>query len=80
MPIGFKVSKETYKFSVWWEGKLILFGVTTDPIRRECDMQERFPGARLQIIGRKTTLQKALQWEDRQERRLRRKNEATHGS
>ncbi len=38
-------------------------GITTDPVRRQADHQQRWPGGRLQVVIGPTTEAQARAWE-----------------
>ena len=56
------MEKDTYKYHAKLGKKIIDKGITFDLIRRECDLQEKFPGVRLKQVGRRTTHIAALKW------------------
>lgn len=54
--------KDTYKYQVKMGRKVVDRGCTSVLDRREAEIQERYPEARLQLIGRRTTREAALRW------------------
>lgn len=54
--------RDTFKYRLWWRGSVIYRNITCDLVRREAEHQVRFPGARVQQIGRRTTRVAALKW------------------
>ena len=55
--------RDTFKYHLKDGGRVVHRGITNDLARREAEHQERFPGARIEQIGRRTTREAALQWE-----------------
>ena len=54
--------KNTYKYQVKLQGKIIEKGRTYDLNRRAAEVNARFPGATIEQIGKKTTWGKAKKW------------------
>lgn len=55
--------RDSYKYHLKQGHKVVHRGVTNDPVRREAEHQEEFPGSRLAQVGRRTTREAALKWE-----------------
>lgn len=58
-------SRDTYKYHLIKDRKVVHRGITDDKDRREGEHQQEFPGSRLKPIGRRTTREAALDWERR---------------
>jgi len=54
--------RDTYKYKLIYQGKVIMYKITFDLNRRETEHQYRFPGCRIEQIGRRTTRERALKW------------------
>ncbi len=54
--------RNTYKYVVKRDGKIISMGRTYDFNRRQCEIQARFPSATIEQVGKKTTWQDAEKW------------------
>lgn len=61
-------ARDTYKYRVKDGNKIVHRGVTNDLERREAEHQARWPNAKLEQVGRRTTREKALEWEREQYR------------
>lgn len=59
-----KEPRDTNKYRLWQRRKVVHHGITNDLERREREHQERWPGSRIQKIGRKTTRLAARKWEN----------------
>jgi len=60
------VAKErnTAKYHLIRDRKIVHRGITDRPLQeREREHQEEFPGGHIKQIGRRTTREKALEWE-----------------
>jgi len=60
------VAKErnTAKYHLIRDRKIVHRGITDRPLQeREGEHQEEFPGGHIKQIGRRTTREKALEWE-----------------
>ena len=57
--------RDTYKYHLILNRKIVHRGITNDLARRETEHQERFPGSRIKQIGHITTRSAALEWERR---------------
>lgn len=55
--------RDTYKYHLLKDGKIVHRGITNDLDRRESEHQQEHPGSRIQQIGRITTRDAALEWE-----------------
>jgi len=55
--------RDTYKYHLIKDRKVVHRGITDDPRRREGDHQQEFPGSHIKQIGRRTTREAALKWE-----------------
>lgn len=55
--------RDTCKYHLKEGHKVVHRGITNDPVRREAEHQEEFPGSRLVQVGRRTTREAALKWE-----------------
>lgn len=60
------MEKDTYKYKVILNGKIIEVGITHDLKIRASDTKIRFPDAIVKQVGRKTTFQEAGEWEKEQ--------------
>lgn len=58
-----KPEKNTYRYYVMQGDKVIERGKTYDLVRREAEVQEAFPGARLKQVGDLVTWEQAIKWE-----------------
>ncbi len=66
--------RDTYKYVLKVRNRIVHRGVTSDLKRREAEHQAHLPDSHIVKIGRRTTRQRALDWErrydkTRQERR-----------
>ena len=59
---GLPQGKNTYRYKVKLDGKVIEEGTTLDLNRRACDIKARFPGAIVKQVGKKGTFQDAERW------------------
>ena len=57
------VERDTHKYHLKQGGKVVHRGITYDLNRREAEHQVRYPGSKIQKVGRRTTRESALQWE-----------------
>lgn len=55
--------RDTYKYHLIKDRKVVHRGITDDPVRREKEHQQEFPGSHVKPIGRRTTREAALDWE-----------------
>jgi hypothetical protein len=56
--------RETAKYHLKQGGKIVHRGITDRPLEeREQEHQDEFPGAKIAQVGRRTTREKALDWE-----------------
>ena len=55
--------RDTYKYHLQGGGKIVHRGITNDLGRREAEHQEKFPGAEIRQVGRRTTREAGLRWE-----------------
>ena len=61
--------RNTYKYHVKKGGKIIYRGITIDLERRGAEHKARWPDSHIHKVGRRTTREKALDWERRGRRR-----------
>ena len=61
--------RDTYKYHVKVSGKIIYRGITKDLERRGAVHKARRPSSHIVQVGRRTTRDKALEWERRGGRR-----------
>ncbi len=61
--MGTMKPRDTYRYFLKIDDKIVHVGITRDPIRREAAHQLRFPGSRLHQVGSATTHRRALEWE-----------------
>ncbi len=54
--------KDTYKYEVKQDGKVIFRGWTYDLNRREVEHAAGYPGCTVEQVGKKTTRQEAEAW------------------
>ncbi len=57
--------RDTYKYHVKVGRKIIYRGITTDLERRGAEHKARRPNSRIVKVGRRTTRERALEWERR---------------
>ena len=57
--------RDTYKYHVKMGGKIIYRGITKDIDRRGSEHKARWPSSRIIKVGRRTTRDKAMEWEKR---------------
>jgi len=57
--------RDTYKYHLIKDKKVVHRGITEDLTRREREHQEEFPRSHVKRIGRRTTREAALEWERR---------------
>jgi len=55
--------RDTYKYHLIKNRKVVHRGITDDPVRRGREHQQEFPKSSLKPIGRRTTREAALEWE-----------------
>ena len=55
--------RDTYKYQLRQGNRIVHRGVTNNLDRREGEHQAEYPGASIHQVGRRTTRQRALQWE-----------------
>jgi len=55
--------RNTYKYHLIKDRKVVHRGITDDLDRRGREHQQEFPNSRIKQIGRKTTREAALDWE-----------------
>ena len=55
--------RDTYKYHLKDEKRIVHRGITNDLSRREHEHQAEYPGARTRQVGRRTTREAALEWE-----------------
>lgn len=55
--------RDTYKYHLKRGGRIVHRGITDDPKRREQEHQQEHPGTKIKQVGRRTTREKALDWE-----------------
>jgi len=55
--------RDTYKYHLIQDRKVVHRGITDDLERRETEHQQEFPGSHIKQIGHKTTWDAALDWE-----------------
>ena len=60
--------RDTAKYKLTHRGKIVHRGITNDLERREREHQEKWPGSRIEQIGRKTTRDAAREWEKGQKK------------
>jgi predicted GIY-YIG superfamily endonuclease len=60
-----KDTRDTYKYHLIRGNKILHRGITTDLDRRLREHHQEFPRAKIKQIGRRTTREKALEWERR---------------
>ena len=56
-------AKDTYRYHLKKDGKVVHRGITNDLDRRESEHQEKFPDTQVKQVGRQTTRKAALKWE-----------------
>jgi len=57
-----EMEKDTYKYKVMRNGKIVEKGTTLDLKRKAASIKARFPDAVIKQVGRKTTRQEANVW------------------
>ena len=58
------MERNTAKYHLKRGNKIVHRGVTDRPLEeREREHQQQFPGAKITQVGRRTTREKALEWE-----------------
>lgn len=57
--------RDTYKYHVKVGGKIIYRGITKDLDRRGTEHKARWPSSHIVQVGRRTTRDKATEWEKR---------------
>jgi len=63
MAKGSGSNRDTSKYHLVKDRKVVHRGITNDLDRREIEHQAEFPGAKIQKIGRVTTREGGLRWE-----------------
>ena len=58
-----KKVRDTYKYHVKVSGKIVYRGITKNLERRGAEHKARRPSSHIVQIGRRTTREKALEWE-----------------
>jgi predicted GIY-YIG superfamily endonuclease len=64
-----KKPRDTYKYHVKVGRRIIYRGITRDIERRGAEHKARRPNSRIVKVGRRTTQERALEWERRGGRR-----------
>jgi len=64
-----KRTRDTYKYHIKMGGKIIYRGITNDINRRGAEHKARWPSSHITQVGRRTTKEKAIEWERRGGRR-----------
>jgi len=64
-----KKPRDTYKYQLKVSGKIIYRGITKDIERRGAQHKSRYPNSRIVQVGRRTTRERAIEWERRGGRR-----------
>lgn len=62
--------RDTYKYHLIKDRKVVHRGITDDLERREREHQQEYPESRTKQIGRRTTREKALEWEHKGGKRV----------
>ena len=57
-----KEGRETYRYKLIYEGRIILKNVTNDLNRRTIEHQVRYPGSTVKQVGKRVTRESALAW------------------
>ncbi len=71
-------SRNTYKYHLEVDGKVVLSGMTTDLKRRQQEHLVRWPTGRVVKVGRATTHKAAWYWQkEQEEQRLQRLKSAS---
>lgn len=58
-------TRDTYKYHVQIDKKIVHRGITKDLEKRASQHKARWPNSRVVQVGRRTTREKALEWERR---------------
>lgn len=58
--------RDTYKYRLWHNGRVVHMGITNDVERREAEHQREWPESRIVQVGNRTTREAALRWEREQ--------------
>ena len=58
--------RNTYKYHLKVDGKVVLSDITNDLKRREKEHRRRWPTGRIEKVGRATTHAKAWHWKQQQ--------------
>jgi len=66
---GMKKARDTYKYQLKVGRKTIYRGITKDIERRGAEHKSRQPQSHIVKVGRRTTRERALEWERRGGRR-----------
>lgn len=61
--------RDTYKYHVKVSGKIIYRGITNDLERRGAEHKARWPNSHIVQVGRRTTRERASDWERRSGKR-----------
>lgn len=57
-------ARNTAKYHLIKNKKVVHRGITDRPLEdRECEHQKEYPGSNIKQIGRRTTRERALEWE-----------------
>ena len=57
------MERDTFKYHLKVGNKIVHRGITNDLDRRESEHQDKFPNAKIEQVGRRTTRDAALEWE-----------------
>lgn len=60
--------RKTCKYRLIVDGETVLFDITADLARRELEHRVRWPGGRIEKVGRATTFEAGWHWQRREER------------
>lgn len=55
--------RDTYKYHLRYQGRVVHRGITNDLERRENEHQDKYPGSTIEQVGNRTTREAALEWE-----------------
>ena len=64
------VNRQTYRYVIIHNGKIVYYGITADPRRRLADHRSRWPGAAVQVIEPAVSRETALEWRSASKRAL----------
>lgn len=59
-------TRDTYKYHLRLQGKIVFVDVTSDLVRREQEHKARHPDSQIEQVGRRTTRKAALRWLEKQ--------------